>query len=194
MREDSQGSTSNAEVEKEKFDWHWVKLAIFDVNTLLLSLIFFFIITPIYSFSLFLPTINSTFGYSRVVAQLLTVSPSPPILLWARNDADDITAGPAKHRRLLLRPRHLLALRPLQASRDFHARRVFSHIDRLHNADLYFEKFGAVWRDVLCEFFSQPQIPSLRFSLFNLFIMAVRLANPLLPTHRSQQESSPAAP
>lgn len=73
MNADSQGSSSNG-VEQEKFDWHWVKLAIFDVNTLLLSLIFFFIITPIYSFSLFLPTINSTFGYSRVVAQLLTVS------------------------------------------------------------------------------------------------------------------------
>ncbi|CZT15451.1 related to putative tartrate transporter [Ramularia collo-cygni] len=76
MKSDSQSSTSNANVEKEKFDWHWVKLAIFDVNTILLSIIFFFIITPIYSFSLFLPTINSTFGYSRVVAQLLTVPPN----------------------------------------------------------------------------------------------------------------------
>lgn len=75
MSADSQGSSSN-EVEKEKFDWHWVRLAVFDVNTLLLSLIFFFIITPIYSFSLFLPTINATFGYTRVTTQLLTVPPN----------------------------------------------------------------------------------------------------------------------
>jgi MFS family permease len=76
MNSDTQAATSSDPVEAEKFDWHWVKLAIFDVNTILLSLIFFFIITPIYSFSLFLPTINSTFGYTRVVSQLLTVRQS----------------------------------------------------------------------------------------------------------------------
>jgi hypothetical protein len=74
MHLDSQSTATKGTVDDEKFDWHWVKMALFDVNTLLLSLIFFLIITPIYSYSLFLPTIIGTFGYSTVVTQLFTVS------------------------------------------------------------------------------------------------------------------------
>lgn len=110
MKADSQGSSSN-EVEAEKFDWHWVKLAVFDVNTILLSMIFFFIITPIYSFSLFLPTINSTFGYTRVVSQLLTVRQNPHSVAKSLKTNDH--TGPPEHRGLLQRPSHLLGLRPL---------------------------------------------------------------------------------
>ncbi|KAF7192686.1 putative transporter C11D3.18C, partial [Pseudocercospora fuligena] len=50
-------------------------MALTDINTLL-SLIFFLIITPIYSYSLFLPTIIKSLGYSRVVIQLFTVPPN----------------------------------------------------------------------------------------------------------------------
>ncbi|KAF7194514.1 putative transporter C11D3.18C [Pseudocercospora fuligena] len=75
MQIDSQ-STSKSSVDNEKFDWHWVKMALTDINTLLLSLIFFLIITPIYSYSLFLPTIIKSLGYSRVVIQLFTVPPN----------------------------------------------------------------------------------------------------------------------
>lgn len=74
MQHDSQSASKEGAVDSEKFDWHWVKVALLDVNVQMLSLIFFLIITPIYSFSLFLPTIIKSLGYSRVVSQLFTVS------------------------------------------------------------------------------------------------------------------------
>lgn len=76
MAQDASGATTTSDVKEEQFDWHWVRLALFNVNTLLLSLDFFAIITPIYSFSLFLPTIIRDLGYSSVEAQLLTVPPN----------------------------------------------------------------------------------------------------------------------
>tara|TARA_R110002060_G_scaffold25275_3_gene34515 strand:+ start:322 stop:531 length:210 start_codon:yes stop_codon:yes gene_type:complete len=66
MNIDSQGAVSSSSVDTEKFSWHWVKIAILNWNTALLSLNFFAIITPIYSFSLFLPTIISALGYKSV--------------------------------------------------------------------------------------------------------------------------------
>lgn len=56
--------------------WHWVRMAFLNWNTILLSLNFFAIITPIYSYSLFLPTIIKSLGYKAVHAQLLTVPPN----------------------------------------------------------------------------------------------------------------------
>ncbi|KAK0126811.1 hypothetical protein ONS95_008391 [Cadophora gregata] len=76
MHIDAQGAVSSSSVDTEKFSWHWVKIAILNWNTALLSLNFFAIITPIYSFSLFLPTIISTLGYKSVKANLLTVPPN----------------------------------------------------------------------------------------------------------------------
>ena len=76
MAVDGAHSTTTGDVKEEKFDWHWVKLAIFNWNTIGLSLDFFAIITPIYSYSLFLPTIIKDLGYSSVKAQLLTVPPN----------------------------------------------------------------------------------------------------------------------
>ena len=76
MKVDSQGASNKVDVQSEVFDWRWVRMALLNVNTILLSLNFFAIITPIYSFSLFLPTIISSLGYSRVVAQLFTVPPN----------------------------------------------------------------------------------------------------------------------
>lgn len=51
-------------------------MAFLNWNTVLLSLNFFAIITPIYSYSLFLPTIIKSLGYKAVHAQLLTVPPN----------------------------------------------------------------------------------------------------------------------
>ncbi|MCJ1343390.1 hypothetical protein MMC31_001583 [Peltigera leucophlebia] len=73
---DARGATDEADVNQETFSWHWVRLAVLNVNTILLSLNFFAIITPLYSFSLFLPTIIKTFGYTNVTAQLFTVPPN----------------------------------------------------------------------------------------------------------------------
>ncbi|KAM3068803.1 hypothetical protein ACMFMG_010971 [Clarireedia jacksonii] len=76
MKLDSHGAAPTGSVDSEKFAWHWVKMAVFNWNTWLLSLNFFAVITPIYSFSLFLPTIISALGYTRVNANLLTVPPN----------------------------------------------------------------------------------------------------------------------
>jgi MFS family permease len=75
MKLDAHGATSASDVKQEKFSWHWVKLAL-NLNTILLSIDFFAVITPIYSFSLFLPTIISAMGYTKVNANLLSVPPN----------------------------------------------------------------------------------------------------------------------
>jgi len=76
MRLDSHGAAVADEVGQEEFSWHWVKRAMFNWNTWLLSLNFFAIITPIYSYSLFLPTIIKSLGYTAVNANLLSVPPN----------------------------------------------------------------------------------------------------------------------
>jgi len=76
MKIDAQDATSASDVSQEEFSWHWVKMAIFNWNMWLTSLIFFSVITPIYSFSLFLPTIISGLGFTSVKANLLTVPPN----------------------------------------------------------------------------------------------------------------------
>ncbi|KAK8170119.1 major facilitator superfamily domain-containing protein [Phyllosticta citrichinensis] len=76
MRLDSHGATQTGDVESETFSWFWVRRAILNWQTIFLSLNFFAIITPIYSFSLFLPTIIKTLGYTSVKAQLFTVPPN----------------------------------------------------------------------------------------------------------------------
>lgn len=77
MKLDAHGAAATSNVDEEKFSWHWVRLALLNWNTVLLSINFFAIITPIYSFSLFLPTIISTgLGYKRVQANLLSVPPN----------------------------------------------------------------------------------------------------------------------
>lgn len=75
MKLDAHGASKASNVEGEKFSWLWARMAALNINTILLSLNFFAIITPIYSFSLFLPTIISELGYSNVTAQLFTVPP-----------------------------------------------------------------------------------------------------------------------
>lgn len=76
MTLDAHGATTSSAVDDEKFSWYWVRRALLNWNTILLSLNFFSLITTIYSFSLFLPTIISSLGYSAVKAQLLTVPPN----------------------------------------------------------------------------------------------------------------------
>jgi cyanate permease len=51
-------------------------MAILNVNTILMSMNFFLILIPIYSYSLFLPSIIAGLGYKRITAQLFTVPPN----------------------------------------------------------------------------------------------------------------------
>ncbi|KAK4696229.1 hypothetical protein P7C71_g1651, partial [Lecanoromycetidae sp. Uapishka_2] len=76
MKLDAHGASSKSNVEAETFNWRWVRMAVLNWNTLLLSFNFFAIITPIYSFSLFLPSIILELGYTSVTAQLFTVPPN----------------------------------------------------------------------------------------------------------------------
>ncbi|KAK6435038.1 hypothetical protein LTR95_008773 [Oleoguttula sp. CCFEE 5521] len=76
LREDLGGATSESKVDDEKFSWSAVRMALLNVNTIGLSLNFFLILIPIYSYSLFLPSIISGLGYKRITAQLFTVPPN----------------------------------------------------------------------------------------------------------------------
>ncbi|CAF9912076.1 MAG: hypothetical protein GOMPHAMPRED_007546 [Gomphillus americanus] len=76
MHTDLSGAAAVKAVDQETFDWRWVKMALFNVNTALCCLNFFLILVPIYSYSLFLPTIIAGLGYKGVIAQLFTVPPN----------------------------------------------------------------------------------------------------------------------
>ena len=75
LRADAHGA-AETDANYEKFNWTSVKRALLNFNTLMLSFLFFLLITPIYSFSLFLPTIIETLGFGEVQTQLLTVPPN----------------------------------------------------------------------------------------------------------------------
>jgi len=76
LRLDLHGATTAEHVEEEHFSWAAARHALLNVNTLVMSTTFFLILVPIYSFSLFLPSIISGLGYKAVHAQLLTVPPN----------------------------------------------------------------------------------------------------------------------
>ncbi|KAJ4982846.1 hypothetical protein SVAN01_11666 [Stagonosporopsis vannaccii] len=75
MRLDAHGSTT-VDVDEEKFDWYWVKMALKAPQTYFNGFIWFFLLIPLYSFSLFLPSIVAGMGYHSTTAQLLTVPPN----------------------------------------------------------------------------------------------------------------------
>ncbi|KAF3046119.1 hypothetical protein E8E12_011199 [Didymella heteroderae] len=78
MRLDAHGAT-NVNVDEEKFDWYWVKMALKAPQTYFNGFIWFFLLAaqiPLYSFSLFLPSIVAGMGYHSTTAQLLTVPPN----------------------------------------------------------------------------------------------------------------------
>ncbi|KAJ8115725.1 hypothetical protein OPT61_g2699 [Boeremia exigua] len=75
MRLDAHGAT-DVDVDEEKFDWYWVKMALKAPQTYFNGFIWFFLLIPLYSFSLFLPSIVAGMGYHSTTAQLLTVPPN----------------------------------------------------------------------------------------------------------------------
>ncbi|KAF7845983.1 hypothetical protein BT93_L5707 [Corymbia citriodora subsp. variegata] len=76
LKEDSRGATMEANVDAEKFSWHWVRMALLSPNLWFTSIAWFFVLVPLYSFSLFLPTIIKSLGFTATNAQLLTVPPN----------------------------------------------------------------------------------------------------------------------
>ena len=92
MKADAHGATSEEDVNLERFNWHWVRIvtqnmdtdtnrsqvrmALLNANTWFCCLAWFFLLIPLYSFSLFLPTIIKALGYTATTAQLLTVPPN----------------------------------------------------------------------------------------------------------------------
>ncbi|KAJ5064542.1 major facilitator superfamily domain-containing protein [Bipolaris maydis] len=75
MRIDAGGST-DVDVDDEEFSWYWVKMALLAPQTYLSAFIWFFLLVPLYSFSLFLPSIIAGMGYQSTTAQLFTVPPN----------------------------------------------------------------------------------------------------------------------
>lgn len=93
MKHDSHGAEEEI-VDDEHLSLHWVRMAILSPNTWFCSLAWFFLLIPIRSsnydehvcaafanlkaqrFSLFLPTIIQTLGYTTTKAQLYTVPPN----------------------------------------------------------------------------------------------------------------------
>lgn len=76
LHRDLNGVSGPEHVEDEHFSWSAIRSALLNINTIAMSLNFFLILVPIYSFSLFLPSIISGLGYKHVQAQLLTVPPN----------------------------------------------------------------------------------------------------------------------
>lgn len=48
LKEDAHGATDVADINQEHFDWRWVRVALKAPQTLLSSLIWFFILIPLY--------------------------------------------------------------------------------------------------------------------------------------------------
>lgn len=48
MRLDSHGATIQNSVDEERFDWHWVRMALLNPNTWFCSLAWFFLLIPLY--------------------------------------------------------------------------------------------------------------------------------------------------
>ncbi|KFY14447.1 hypothetical protein V491_06042 [Pseudogymnoascus sp. VKM F-3775] len=59
--------------ESDKFEWRFVKAAVLDWQVWLGTMMFIGIVCPLYSISLFLPTIINQLGYQAATAQLLTI-------------------------------------------------------------------------------------------------------------------------
>ncbi|KAF2157979.1 MFS general substrate transporter [Myriangium duriaei CBS 260.36] len=76
MRLDAQGSNAADSVQHERFDWRWVHRGVFNINTIASTLNLLGLVVPIFSFSLFLPTIISALGYTSLKAQLMTAPPN----------------------------------------------------------------------------------------------------------------------
>jgi len=75
MRMDASGSTT-LDVDEERFSWHWARMALKAPQTWFCAAIWFFLLVPLYSFSLFLPSIINGMGYTSTTAQLLTAPPN----------------------------------------------------------------------------------------------------------------------
>ncbi|KAI0347208.1 MFS general substrate transporter [Trametopsis cervina] len=68
--------------EEEKFEWREVVRGLTDVQVWLTGFAYMGILVPLYSFSLFLPTIVAGLGYSGGQAQLHTVPPYVPAAVF----------------------------------------------------------------------------------------------------------------
>lgn len=48
MKLDAHGATDTEDVGEERFNWHWVRMALLSPNTLFCSLAWFFLLVPLY--------------------------------------------------------------------------------------------------------------------------------------------------
>ncbi len=76
MKADAHGAVTEEDVNDEKFNWGWVKMALLAPQTWFCAITWFFLLIPMYSLLLFLPTIIQGLGYQTTTAQLFTVPPN----------------------------------------------------------------------------------------------------------------------
>ena len=60
MKEDSHGATTEEDARNERFNWHWVRMALISPNTIICSLAWFFLLIPIYVRSVLVNSENTT--------------------------------------------------------------------------------------------------------------------------------------
>lgn len=76
LRADALGAVTEDNIKQERFSWHWVRMSFRNPNLWICSIAWLLVLCPLYSFSLFLPTIIKGLGYTTVKAQLFTVPPN----------------------------------------------------------------------------------------------------------------------
>ncbi|KAH8885500.1 MFS general substrate transporter [Thozetella sp. PMI_491] len=76
MKADAHGAVVEEDVNNEKFNWGLVKVALLAPQTWFCATTWFFLLIPMYSLLLFLPTIIQGMGYQTTTAQLYTVGPN----------------------------------------------------------------------------------------------------------------------
>ena len=48
MKQDAHGATTEEDVGQERFNWHWIRTALLSLNIWLCSLVWFFLLIPLY--------------------------------------------------------------------------------------------------------------------------------------------------
>jgi hypothetical protein len=159
MHADAHGATKEQDVNKETFDWHWVRMALLSPNTIFCSLAWFFLLIPLYV---------SFVSLSRNVMTL-----TQPVILIVPADHHQrngilecegttgklvrciwnqlltgVVYRPTQYVRLLRRSDHSSSKRSAQDERSFHDRSLHSSNHWVCNVAGSRKVYGSLGRDL----------------------------------------------